>query len=68
MKHTVKRVPIGNGDFYEDRYEYRGCTIYRHDNVPNGYGGRWSVGKYDSDSRRDCIAWVDRRIAEREAK
>lgn len=65
-KHPIKRIPIGNGDFYEDRYEYRGYTIERNDNVPNGYWGRWRVGKHTTDTRRDCVRWVDNRIAQKQ--
>lgn len=67
VKHPVKRIPLCNGDFSPDCYEYRGYTLERNDNVPNGYWGRWRVGKYTTDTRRDCIRWVDERIAQKQA-
>ena len=36
-KHTAKKIDDGE-------YEYRGYTIYRDDNVSNGYFGRWKTG------------------------
>jgi hypothetical protein len=69
-KHPVKRIPLGNGEFHTDMYEYRGYTISRNDNVPSGYWGRWELwpGGYTTDTRQNLLDWIDQKVAQKEAK
>lgn len=30
-------------------------TVHRHDGVSNGYFGRWSVGRFYTDSRKSAV-------------
>jgi hypothetical protein len=64
-RETVKQMRTDDGEVIDGMYLYKGYRIRRHDDVPNGYWGRWSVGNraYTTDSRADCIRWIDKRKA-----
>lgn len=53
-----------DGETYEVRVngEYAG-TVRRHDGTPTGYYGRWSAGRYYTDTRRDAVRYVVARYA-----
>jgi hypothetical protein len=59
-------VRIADGE-----YAYRGHVIYRHDGTPNGYWGRWSVGRgrsvFVTSTRAKCIDWIDAKTDPTEA-
>lgn len=65
MKHTMKRVPIGNGEYFPQRYEYRGYEIHKADTY--SWGIMYMRGTFFN-TRAEAAAWIDKRIAAREAQ
>jgi hypothetical protein len=70
MSHQITRVKDDAGQPVEGEYLYRGHTLHRHDDVPNGYWGRWSVGlrAHTDDTRQNCVKWIDARLKAQEGK
>lgn len=66
-KHTVKRIPLGNGEFYDDLYEYRGYKISRNDSIPHGYWGHWKVWPkgFTAATRQEVLQWIDEKLAQK---
>ena len=64
MKHTMKRCPIGNGEYFPQRYEYRGYEIEKVDTY--SWGIRFMRGTF-FETRTKAAQWIDQRIAAKEA-